>query len=473
MPIRPTQAGTFTSVKQGLAMNLARLVRAQEQVSSGRRILRPSDDPAGASLAISLRRQQSQVEGWRRAVNDGRPLLETGASRLEEGSNLLAEARALTLQALNGTLNQTDRNTIADQIESIAESLAATANTQSGDRYLFSGTATDTKPFDFTGTGAERRVLYNGDSGSLEALVGRESRVELGLPGDEAFARDRYRATAFSNITGIQNGAQSDWGTGYESLRIRTDSVFGPTGAGIALANSTRDSIIGPHDLTIDAAANTIQLGTGVPQEIPTPLPSEIDVVDEDGSVLVVDLSGWTGGDFTTTIGGSGSISLDGTNWTAFSGLETNLQLTDEDSGAVVHVDTTAVTRSGRETVVFQGSNNTIDTLLGLAHELRNEQGLNATQLNSQVNLRLEELVDGHDHLLRGLGQLGARLSRLEQSENQLGELDVQLEGLRSNIEDADLSEVVLEMTRAEQTLQLAQATGSRLLQSTLLDFIG
>ena len=40
MSLRPTQAGTFTSVKRGLAMNLARLVRTQEQVSSGRRIIR-------------------------------------------------------------------------------------------------------------------------------------------------------------------------------------------------------------------------------------------------------------------------------------------------------------------------------------------------------------------------------------------------------------------------------------------------
>ena len=473
MSVRPTQAGIFTSVKQGLAMNLSRLIRAQEQVSSGRRILRASDDPAGASIALSLRRQQSQVEGWMNAVNDGRPLLEAGASRLEEASNLLSEARALTLQGLNGTLNQTDRNTIADQIEAIAEGLASTANTQLGDRFLFSGTETDTKPFEFVGQGSERHVQYQGDSGSLQALVGRESRVELGVPGNEVFGRTSYRDTAYSNITGIQSGTQSDWGQGYETLQLRTDSVNGAMGQGVTLAGSSRDSILGPNELTIDATAGTIQLGTGAAVEIPTPLPTEMDLVDEDGSVLVVDMSAWSGSDFTTTVTGSGSISLDGTVWTSFTGAETNLQLTDEDSGAVIHVDTTAVTRAGKESVVFQGANNTIDTLLALANDFRNEQGLSIDQVNSQVNLHLGELADGHDHLLQGLGQLGARHARLNQSENQLGELSLQLESLRSGIEDADLSEVVLDMTRAEQTLQVAQATGARLLQHTLLNYLG
>jgi flagellar hook-associated protein 3 FlgL len=460
-------------VKQGLAMNLSRLIRAQEQVSSGRRILRASDDPAGASMALSLRRQQSQVSGYTQAVNDGRPLLESGASRLEGASNMLAEARALTLQGLNGTLNQSDRNTIADQIQAIAEGLVDTANAQHGDRFLFSGTATNVKPFEIVGQGSKRHVEYRGDSGSLEALVGRESRVELGMPGDEAFGRKSYRDTAYSSITGIQSGSQADWGQGYEALHLRTDSVSGTMGEGVTLVNSSRDSILGSHNLTIDATAGTIQLGTGQAVDIPTPLPAEMDLVDADGSVLVVDLSAWSGNNFTTTVDGTGSISLDGSVWTGITGAETNLQLTDEATGAVIHVDTTGVTRAGEETVVFQGANNVIDTLLGLANDMRNDQGLNNEQLNSQVNLRLGELVDGHDHLLRGLGQLGARNARLNQSEDQLGELSLQLESLRSGIEDADLSEVVLEMTRAEQTLQVAQATGARLLQRTLLDFIG
>ena len=82
-------------------------------------------------------------------------MLDSGTSRLEEASDMLAEARALTLQALNGTLNQTDRSLIADQIESIAESLVSIGNTQLSDRYLFSGTAVDTRPFEIVGSGED------------------------------------------------------------------------------------------------------------------------------------------------------------------------------------------------------------------------------------------------------------------------------------------------------------------------------
>ena len=57
MSIRPTQQATFTQIQRGLLANFSALVRSQEQISSGKRIVRPSDDPVGASQALAFRRQ--------------------------------------------------------------------------------------------------------------------------------------------------------------------------------------------------------------------------------------------------------------------------------------------------------------------------------------------------------------------------------------------------------------------------------
>jgi len=165
-------------------------------------------------------------------------------------------------------------------------------------------------------------------------------------------------------------------------------------------------------------------------------------------------------------------VSLDGTSWTAFNGTETNLQLTDDASGAVVHVDLTGATRAGEETLVFEGTTNVIDTLLGMAHDLRNDQDLDPAALLDSMSLRLDELVAGQDRLLVSLGDLGSRQSRLDRADQRLGDLRIQLQGLESEVTDADLSEVVLDMSRAEQTLQVAQATGARLLQQSLLNYL-
>ena len=71
-----------------------------------------------------------------------------------------------------------------------------------------------------------------------------------------------------------------------------------------------------------------------------------------------------------------------------------------------------------------------------------------------------------------GLAKLGAVSQRISVANDRLEDLRVSVTGLISNVEDADLAEVALELQRAEQTLQLAQATGARLTQQTLLNFL-
>ena len=95
------------------------------------------------------------------------------------------------------------------------------------------------------------------------------------------------------------------------------------------------------------------------------------------------------------------------------------------------------------------------------------------TQLaESRLELRFEELGENYDRILKGLGTLGARTERLLSSGTRLETLSLNLDGLLSQIEDIDITKVILDMNRSEQTLQLTQATGSRLIQNSLLNFL-
>ena len=71
-----------------------------------------------------------------------------------------------------------------------------------------------------------------------------------------------------------------------------------------------------------------------------------------------------------------------------------------------------------------------------------------------------------------GLGALAARSQRLNDADTRLDDVDVHLQSDLSGVEDADLSSVVLDLTRAEQTLQVTQAAGARLLETTLLNYL-
>lgn len=472
MQLRPTQSTIFELVRRGLTSNTGKLVRAQEQAASGRRILRPSDDAAGTSVAMSLRRQIGNLQSFVSATSNSRPQVDQAAARLEEASALMTEARALVIQGMNGSLGADDREQIATQLELVYGQLLDVANTQSGDRYLFAGTNTNTRPFEVTYVDGEKRVQYRGNSDAQRVLIGRETTLQISASGEDVFARYAYSETRYGSLSGIKRGTGGDTGSGYDSLHVRHDGTSGAMGEGVLLVNGNSDSMLGDRALTIDAAAGTIQLGQGPAAPIPTPYPGNLRVVDQHGAEAHIDLSGWTGNDFSTTLTGAASLSLDGTSYTPVTFAETSLQLVDDTTGNVIHVNTTGLVRAAREQVTFAGTSNVFDTLQGIVDDLRNEQNVSRPEMIDRMGSRLREFDRTQSDLLLGLGQLGSTSKRIQSSEERLQDLTVELKGLVSNVEDADFAVTALELTRAEQTLQLAQATGSRIMQQSLLNFL-
>jgi len=476
MSLRPTQASTFNQVRRGLSLNFNKLVRAQEQISTGKRILRPSDDAVGTSISLALRRQSSNVLAFKRTIEGSRPSLESASSELQNASNLATEARALLLQGMNGTLSQTDRNAIATQIVQLRDSMIDIGNARAGERFLFGGTATDQEPFVRTELRDTVSVSYRGNSETQNVLVGRNLEMGINVPGDEIFGKFEYSGTTIGNLTGLQAGPTANSGTGFESITIRHESTTGALGSGLAfVSNGSLDSVMADHDLTVDATAGTVRLGTGLAIQIPGATDADVAdfvVTDADGSQLHLDFSGYTNTDSTAVVTGSGTITIDESNYTPLTFSETDLELIDPQTGAVIHVDTTQVSRSGRELVNFEGTANIFDTLTGIAADLRNVDDLDSAAVLDRLNQRMSELDRNSENIRVSLGSLGSRTDRMNTTEERLADLDLHIQGLVSQVEDADLSSVVLDLTRAEQTLQTAQATGARLIQLSLLNFL-
>lgn len=468
MSIRPTQQATFTQIQRGLLANFSSLVRSQEQISSGKRIVRPSDDPVGASQALAFRRQIAAAERNTTAVEGAQVMLDTASSLLQDAGGLLAEARASLLQGMNGTASADDRKLLAGSIRLIRDRLLEIGNARAGNRYLFAGTATDTGPF-AQGTSG---VRYLGNEEAQEVLVGIDSRLATTLPGDEIFAAEQRSGTQFSGLTGLASGTTADQGTGYVRVQVRHDATTASgLAGGVALGTSTADTIVGTHALVVDGAARTVQLGNGELVALPT-TGGAVVVRDEHGAEAHLDFSAWDGSSFTGALSGSASISLDGSSWTALTLSETDLQLTDPASGTVLHLDTRSLHRAGTELVTFGGTVNVFDVLQGIVADLENADGLDATSQRERLDMWLDELDRNHENVLVATGELGS----LSQRAGGLGEAYdaemTQVRGLLSGVEDVDFATAVMEMSRAEQTLQLAQATSARLLQNSLLNFL-
>jgi flagellin-like hook-associated protein FlgL len=242
----------------------------------------------------------------------------------------------------------------------------------------------------------------------------------------------------------------------------------------VALVGSG-DTLLGDRDLVIDAAAGTVRLGSGPARPIPgsgSAAASDFVVVDEHGAEVHLDFSAWDGTSSTSTLHGDGSVSLDGVDWTPVDPSQTDLELEDPASGAVLHLDMSGMVRAVDDLATFSGQANIFDVIEGMAQDLENAAGLSSGDVQQRLAARLVEFDKNQDALLSALGTLGARAERLVDADGRLQDMETHLASLLSSTEDADLSSTILEMSKAEQTLQLAQATGSRLLNTTLLNYL-
>jgi len=128
--------------------NYRMLSESQRQVSTGKRILTPSDDPVGIAISLGLRRDQSATDAWGRNIDDSLTWLNTTDRALGQALEIVQRARELAVQGGNGTLSVASRQLIADEVSSLKSQFVEVGNSSLAGRFIFGGTATDTQPFD-------------------------------------------------------------------------------------------------------------------------------------------------------------------------------------------------------------------------------------------------------------------------------------------------------------------------------------
>lgn len=163
----------------------AALQKTQQQLSTGRRVLTPSDDPIAAAQALDVTQSQSVNEQYGINRKSARSTLNQVESSLNAATALLQDVRSLAVSTGNtGTMTALDRATVANEISQRMEELISIANADDGKgNYLFSGFQTSTRAFTMTATGAQ----YNGDQGQRLLQVGSSRQIALGDAGDAVF----------------------------------------------------------------------------------------------------------------------------------------------------------------------------------------------------------------------------------------------------------------------------------------------
>lgn len=181
---------------RGITDSQSAWLKCGEQMSTGKRVNRASDDPVAASQAVVLSQAQAQNSQYATARTFATQRVSIEESTLSQVTTAIQSAQEKIVYAGNGTLSDDDRNSLATDLQGIRDQLLNLANSTDGNgRYIFAGYKTDTPPFDDTGK-------YVGGTLNVEQQVDSSRTMVIGHTGNLIFdnATSNAKPDADTNV---------------------------------------------------------------------------------------------------------------------------------------------------------------------------------------------------------------------------------------------------------------------------------
>lgn len=174
-----------------LNRNLTQMSKYQNQLSSGKEISKPSDDPFAVTRSMSLHTSINQNEQYLRNIEDSIGWVDMTDSALGSMGDVMNRLRELVIKAANGSLADSDRNAIKDEVEQLIGQVEQIANTNYDGRYIFGGQDTTEPPFEIIdGTNVlnykpdDDDADYNSSKKMLKREISQNVTMEINVPGD-------------------------------------------------------------------------------------------------------------------------------------------------------------------------------------------------------------------------------------------------------------------------------------------------
>lgn len=228
--MRITDNMRFTAVQRSLADLRSRQADVTNQISSGRRINAPSDDPIAAAALTRLAARTQKAADYRNTIGAARSDLSLAESTLAQTSELMVRAQELAVQGANGSLSGADRATLAVEVAALQEQLVSAANTRGARGFLFSGTQTSTAALSSSGA-------YQGDDGEQRVEISPGVLLQVTVTGAEAFTAQNGGTDAFGALESLRQALLADDGaqisasiTNIEASRSQMVRVRAETG---------------------------------------------------------------------------------------------------------------------------------------------------------------------------------------------------------------------------------------------------
>ncbi|HWQ30246.1 MAG TPA: flagellar hook-associated protein FlgL [Negativicutes bacterium] len=423
--MRVTNGMMVNNLMRNLNKNLSRMEKTQQQMSSGKKFVNPSDDPIGVSRSLRLNTDVATMDQYKRNADDVASWLSTSEIAVSNISDILKRAKELTVQAANETNSVAERGAIADEIEELKGQLVQIGNTSYAGSYLFSGYKTDKPLFKSDGT-------YDIGGNTLSAQEVIEINIGIGDKIGENFVGQRlfglYKAGGDLDLDPSDTLIQQQIMSG-SYISASTAKPLSLSGS-FTLKNGTGSVSI---DLT-GSYTDVANIAAAINSQLDGTLLDDPHVSAEIKDNRLVFKS-----DNTLTVKSTG---LD---------LE-DIGLTNNQS-SVSRVDS----GNGSQLIaVFEQ----------LVTDLRNDDTTGINKALSRIEVQASNV-----NAIRS--EIGVRANRIELTTNRIEDDTLNLKELLSKNEDADLAEVIMKLKMEEYVYEASLSGGAKIIQPTLVDFIG
>ncbi len=484
MNLRTTPLTLVSEAVTAAREQFDQLANLQQQATTGKRILSPSDDPLGSVTVMGLQAQSGRMDTYLSNIQDAQATLNTSVSALQQVNTILTQAKSIAIQGAQAGNDATSNEALAQEVDGLLNQLLDVANTQQNGRYIYGGTAGNTAPFAVTATDGQGRplsVAYHGAEDSVEAGISPTQTVSTLYPGDQVFQSRQRSQTVITGGTGATAGSGTDSATGQGTLTVQHTATIYASGSGIQAGTSSAagDTILGPagvHHLSINDTSGTGASGTisldGGPAVAFTNSDTDLKITGPDGGVVYVDASAIAPGfNGDVSITANGTLSVDGGKSTVAVDFSANQTVKDSVTGAVTNINSTNITQTGADHIDHPGTYDAFQILMAVRDDLRNPQ-ISEAQLSQSLSGRIGELQRVQGTVLTTVGKQSADLTNLQALQNRIQDVQLGTKQNISNLQDADMSQVALELQAQQNLLQYTLLTASKLLNQSLLDFL-
>ena len=480
------------------------LYKSSEQISSGKRVNRPSDDPLAIGEIMNYQTRLDRNDRYGTFTQKAKGVLSTSESLIASATDVATRAQELAVGQASGTATAQTRLTTAREIDNLIQHTIQVGNSKFGSDYVFSGRMTNVAAV--TQGGA-----YQGDPNALDAALNENTSIAMTVKASDFLTADLSpRITANTPLSSTKLGQGIGAGTFTITDRAGVTgtvnvtagmtvgnlvSAINASGANVTatmpasgtytfqLTDNNTTNVTGPIRITDTAGTVASTLGIAGSRPVQT-MKSDSLRPSMTAGTAIADLNGGIGLPLAniSVVNGSTSATVSFAGATTVGDLINALNASGTNVTAALNANGTAltITSNNPATVAYAKDINAGKTAdqLGIGggrNLILNLQRLSAALKGNDVAAitgLIDNLSTSIDTTAALRGEIGARVNRLDVNTSQLESSKGDITTMLSNAQDADMAKAISDFTLLQSAYQATARATAQIIQPSLLNFL-